>query len=276
MNTYVPNTGRAGSTSIASVGALEAARKEGHEMPSSVAFEKSDINLSGGPKPEVIDVREDWDEALGFYLKSLSDSLADGWNLVWCGDLNVARELVDLHRGIPTADKLLVARQSLEGAAEPKKAVKKTKDLERLLRSGLFDDEHGGHSGFRTEERRGFETVLRTSGLVDVFREIYPQDGYTWIQLLARALASVDDSASRDAIQNAMKDGDKGLGFTYWDQQKVGARESNKGMRIDYFCVNAALVDRVHMEVLPEIGYAASKAPSDHAPILLKIFPVEK
>ena len=45
------------------------------------------MNLSGGPKPEVIDIREDWDEALGLYLKYLSDSREEGWSVVWCGDL---------------------------------------------------------------------------------------------------------------------------------------------------------------------------------------------
>ena len=274
VNTYVPNTGRAGSTSIASVNALANARNEGYELPSSTAFEKSDMNLSGGSKPEVIDVREDWDQALGLYLRSLSEAHGSnsGWNIVWCGDLNVARELTDLHRGIPTAGRLLEARREVEFSPETKKARKKVKDLERLLRSGIFDDEHGGHSGFRVEERVGFEKILQISGLVDVFRELHPMDGKSWNRSLSDILGE-GKFGSHAEIQKARNEGEEGLGFTYWDQQKVGARESNKGMRIDYFCVSPTLVDRVYMEVLPEVGYAATKSPSDHAPILLNVFP---
>ena len=131
---------------------------------------------------------------------------------------------MDLHRGVPTASKLIGARRGVAGSTEPKKAIKKVKDLERLLRSGLFDDEHGGHSGFRIEERQGFETILRTSGLVDVFRELYPKHGRAWIQNLAQALRAAKETVSNSEIEVAMQEGDAGLGFTYWDQQKVGAR----------------------------------------------------
>ena len=102
VNTYSPNTGRAGSTSIASVRALARARESDPSLPSSVAFEVGPSNLSGGEKPEIIDVREDWDLAIAEQLKLIKTTLPPGWNLVWCGDMNVVREVSDLHRGVFT------------------------------------------------------------------------------------------------------------------------------------------------------------------------------
>ena len=73
-------------------------------------------------------------------------------------------------------------------------------------------------------------------------------------------------------VEQTIGEGGKNLGFTFWDQQKVGAREGNKGMRIDYFCVTPDLLPSSSIEVFPKIGYAPKNQPSDHAPLVLKIF----
>ena len=285
VNTYVPNTNRAGSTTLASRTAYEAqkakAESEGRPVPpSSRPFEWSDLNASGTDEAHVIDYREDWDRALTIYLTEEARKAAAkkaGWGLVWCGDLNVARTTADIHQGAKSKRTLEEVDAELEAqglSAEKQKGLAKKKKslLKRLTEAELMDSE-GGHSGFRLTERAEFEKILSQSGLVDVHRFLCPEHLVDFTRADAKGMSTEQASAletSQEALMH-MKERDKDLGFTYWNQQRPTARPENEGMRIDYFCITPSLVDRVYMEIFPDIGYAPRNQPSDHAPILLKI-----
>ena len=72
------------------------------------------------------------------------------------------------------------AYANLQKNPSDKKFLKKLKDKIQLIRGGLFDETHGGHGGFRKEERVGFENILHATGLVDVYREKNPVDHTKW------------------------------------------------------------------------------------------------
>ncbi len=88
-----------------------------------------------------------------------------------------------------------------------------------------------GSPGFTDEERQGFRDLLAT-GLVDIFREMHPdeREHYTW-----------------------------------WSF-RTAARERNVGWRIDYFLLDEALVAKVKSaKILPDVFG------SDHCPVMLEL-----
>lgn len=87
-----------------------------------------------------------------------------------------------------------------------------------------------GEHGFTKEEREGIDKLLK-SGFVDTFRMFHRGNGY----------------------------------YTWWSNFS-GARERNKGWRIDYFFVSHSLTERVRISSIhPDI------LGSDHCPISLEI-----
>jgi exodeoxyribonuclease III len=93
-----------------------------------------------------------WDVAIRDYLAQLRRT---GKNVIWCGDLNVARTPNDVFFGDP------------ESSRYNKAAMKGTG--------------YAAVGGFTKEEREGFERIL-DEGYLDVYRELYPnqKDAYTW------------------------------------------------------------------------------------------------
>lgn len=93
-----------------------------------------------------------WDPA--FY-KFLQKVKKNGQKLVWCGDLNVARNPIDVFWGDPNSSSY--DKNALKGIGSSAKA------------------------GYTLEERRGMEKFL-SAGYVDVYRELYPDEkgAYTW------------------------------------------------------------------------------------------------
>ena len=88
-----------------------------------------------------------------------------------------------------------------------------------------------GTSGFKPEERAWMDELFK-SGFVDAYRYLYPdaRDQYTW-----------------------------------WSY-RAGARQRNKGWRIDYFIVSDGLANSItKLELLQDIKG------SDHCPLLLEI-----
>ncbi|WP_194611255.1 exodeoxyribonuclease III [Clostridium vitabionis] len=132
-----------------------------------------------------LDYRMTWEDAFLRYLKELEKEKP----VVFCGDLNVAHEEIDLKN--------------------PRTNRK--------------------NAGFTDEERAKF-TGLLSAGFIDTFRYFYP------------------DTA----------------GAYSWWSYRFHAREKNAGWRIDYFCVSAALKDRLQdAKILAEI------TGSDHCPVEL-------
>lgn len=86
-------------------------------------------------------------------------------------------------------------------------------------------------SGFLPEEREWFDSFL-DMGFVDVWREMnpYEKDRYTW-----------------------------------WDQ-RTRSRLSNRGWRIDYFCVSEGLAESV-----VDAGIMDEQEGSDHCPIFIEL-----
>lgn len=219
VNTYTPNTLRAGNK-----------RKDGSY-----------------PNPELIKHRRNWDFAMGRYLAKLS---SEGFSVVWCGDMNVARGRGDIYWGNFTKDlieKLADVRVTKNGEVEiiERKSAPLDKAGEKAVmkygsryQQALEDEVEGGGAGYRLEEREGLEKILKR-GFKDVYRELYP----------------------------------KKYGFTYWDLVRPPYRGINYGLRIDYFVVNQKLFPKIRsMEVLKDLGVKkGQKVPSDHAPIVLKL-----
>lgn len=87
-----------------------------------------------------------------------------------------------------------------------------------------------GNAGFTDKERRGFDNII-DAGFIDSYRHLNPNEKkYSWWSYMFKA------------------------------------REKNIGWRIDYFCINEALKERLKKaDILTEI------TGSDHAPILLEI-----
>jgi len=129
---------------------------------------------------------DEWDKHFLKYLKSLSKPV------IFCGDLNVAHEEIDLKN--PSNNKTTLTRP--------------------------------GNAGFTDKEREGFKNFLE-EGYVDTFRYFYPdKEKYSW-----------------------------------WSY-RFNARARNIGWRIDYFCVDKKLINRVKDSlILDEI------TGSDHCPI---------
>jgi exodeoxyribonuclease-3 len=196
------------------------------------------------PKPEFMQYRADWDEAMLKYLKDLQKKLP----VVWCGDFNAARGPMDIYKGGLTKDKLSeygkVVVTDDEIVFTPKKDLSgseltQSKKLEKRWLEGMRATIEGGGAGYRLEEREGLEKFIK-SGFVDVYRKKYP----------------------------------KKYGFTYWDMMRPAFRGVNYGMRIDYFIVSKKLVPKIKsIKVYPDLGYDKStrKVVSDHAPLVLKM-----
>lgn len=88
-----------------------------------------------------------------------------------------------------------------------------------------------GTSGFKPEERDWMDVLVK-KGFVDAYRAVYPEkeDQYSW-----------------------------------WSY-RAGARQRNKGWRIDYFMLSESLADRIQkIEMKPQV------LGSDHCPLILEI-----
>jgi len=86
-------------------------------------------------------------------------------------------------------------------------------------------------AGFTIEERESFNTLLLETGMIDTFRELYPEK----------------------------------IKYSYWSY-RFNSRSKNTGWRIDYFLVSKKLLKKIiESDILTEI------MGSDHAPIILNI-----
>ncbi len=84
--------------------------------------------------------------------------------------------------------------------------------------------------GYTSDERSNFETLLE-EGLIDVFRELYPEKrSYTW-----------------------------------WSN-RLNKRSENRGWRLDYFLVSSELFDSI-----ADISHLTDILGSDHCPIELEV-----
>ncbi len=157
VNTYVPNTLRAGSKPAGGWGAVRDGGKHSREDR-----EEAYTHYLGG--------RMEWDRAMFNYLDTLRK---ENPNVVWCGDMNVARSLIDIHNGVMTEKKLADAIAS----GSPQSRIK---DLTARIKDANVMAVNGNQAGFRLEERAGIESIL-SNGFIDVYREAYPAEyGFTF------------------------------------------------------------------------------------------------
>ena len=124
VNTYTPNTIRAGDSK----------------------------NYS---RPEIMMYRMDWDNAIHDYLKQLKKTKP----IIWCGDMNVARQPIDNFRCKKITD-------LYNETPTPK--------LKKQMLSGEKSTELGGGAGYRLEERFAINKILDL-GLVDIYRKKHPR-----------------------------------------------------------------------------------------------------
>lgn len=140
INTYVPNTQRAGGPI------------------------RGDIEST---KYYYIERRLLWDKCMN---SLISEYQQKGKEIIWIGDLNVSRSLMDIYHG----EKTKYLLDSDPGSSTLKKRYKLAVDYEK----------NGGDAAFRLEERRGIEDIIEGNQLIDMYRERYPASyGFTYWDL---------------------------------------------------------------------------------------------
>lgn len=152
VNTYTPNTLRAGQKPLRGWGKV----KDGEER-------KKDYD-------HYIGLRKAWDLALSKYLVKLEKEVG---SVIWCGDMNVARGLQDIHNGEMTKDKIAAEKAAKNRLSRIKTLEKRYNDAKKTLK-------YGSSAGLRLEERAGLDRIL-ASGFSDSYRMLYPdQYGFTY------------------------------------------------------------------------------------------------
>ena len=188
-----------------------------------------------------LDYRMIWEDDLRAYLCEL-DKVKP---VVYCGDLNVAHEEIDIKN--PKSNRMNAGftdeerAKMTQGFRNPFRkpgwkqwTVDHAKPYEippEIAEEyiGRMEDKEGR---VETDEERGKMTELLAAGFVDTFRALYPDktDAYSW-----------------------------------WSY-RAAARERNVGWRIDYFIVSERLRSRIAAaDILAEVHG------SDHCPVLLKL-----
>lgn len=140
----------------------------GLEYPGAIVVNVYTMNA--GQQFKRLDKRMTWDSAFRTYIHTLRQ---DGKPVIVLGDLNVAREEVDVH--CPSSAKRL--------------------------------------PGFSDDERQSFEDTLETCGLVDAYRMLYPdeKDRYTFWDYKSKARERnrgwrIDYALVSDDMVRAVKD----------------------------------------------------------------------
>ena len=105
------------------------------------------FNGGGRGNERVIDWRCDWDQAMQTYLSGLrlhgecamedkpSPIGGASCDLIWCGDMNVARRLNDLFHGQHSVDKLYLERTKQSNLQSKTRVAR----LENYVRRGIKD-----------------------------------------------------------------------------------------------------------------------------------------
>lgn len=145
--------------------------------------------LRAGHKPTVNNIyiknRINWDRALRKYLVSLKKKYK---SVVLCGDLNVARNEMDLYKGV-------MAQCKLARAIDTNVRIK---PMERRVKEGIKATKFGGGAGYRLTERREFEKFLN-KGFVDVYREKYPNKyGFTYWNMIQKPFRKANNGMRLD------------------------------------------------------------------------------
>ena len=152
VNTYVPNTLRAGTKPVRGWEGV----KRGKEREATYKH--------------YIGLRRQWDQAVLRHLKRLRKKVR---NVIWCGDLNVARSLLDIHNGQMTKRKIIEEKAG-------KNRASRVKNLSKRLKDAITSMRVGGGAGLRLEEREGIQQIIR-SGFSDAYRTLYPNSyGFTY------------------------------------------------------------------------------------------------
>jgi exodeoxyribonuclease-3 len=152
VNTYTPNTLRASDKPVEGWDSV----KNGNERKDTYDY--------------YIGMRMAWDKALSKHLERLKEEVGD---VIWCGDLNVARSLNDIHNGKMTKDKINSEKANRNRASRIKELEKRYSKAEEVLQYGTI-------AGLRHEEREGLDKVL-SNGFSDAYRELYPEKyGFTY------------------------------------------------------------------------------------------------
>ncbi len=148
--------------------------------------------LRAGSKPTKTNLyirnRINWDRALKKYLISLRKKYK---NLILCGDLNVARNEMDLYKGV-------MSQCKLANAIDTKKAKSRINALTKRVKQGINITKNGGGAGYRLTERVEFEKLLN-SGFVDVWRWKYPNKyGFTYWNMIQKAFRKANNGMRLD------------------------------------------------------------------------------
>ena len=158
--------------------------------------------LRGGSNPTETNLyiknRINWDKALKRYLISLRKKYK---NVVLCGDLNVARNEMDLYKGV-------MSQCKLAHAIDTNKTKSRINALSKRVQDGIRITKNGGGAGYRLTERKEFEKLLN-SGFVDAWRYKYPNKyGFTYWNMIQKAFRKANNGMRLDYFivsKNLMK-----------------------------------------------------------------------
>ena len=148
--------------------------------------------LRAGSKPTEKNIyiknRINWDRALKKYLISLKKKYK---NVILCGDLNVARNEMDLYRGV-------MSQCKLANAIDTNKPKSRITALTKRVKDGIYVTKNGGGAGYRLTERKEFEKLLQ-SGFVDVWRYKHPNKyGFTYWNMVQKAFRKANNGMRLD------------------------------------------------------------------------------
>lgn len=151
VNTYTPNTLRAGT------------------KPKRDWSFVADGEVRKQTYDKFVGDRQAWDMAMLEHLRELQREVGV---VIWCGDMNVARSLRDIHNGD-------FSKEKLNRAIADNESDYRIQSLRKRLRDAEDWDRSGGGAGFRLEERDGLERILG-DGFVDVYRSLRDDYGFTY------------------------------------------------------------------------------------------------
>lgn len=169
--------------------------------------------LRGDNDISYIENRILFDQAINSYIQKLNQTHK---NIIVTGDFNVARSLTDIYFGAFSDEMELNDNGKINNSRKHK---------------ALKLDEEGGGAGFRLSERIEFEKYITNSKLIDVWRHLYND-----------------------------------YGFTFWHYM-CGKERFSGGWRIDYFLVTK-YINILDMKILKNIDTHNQTLSSDHVPII--------
>ena len=220
---------------------------------------------NNGSTQESFARRRHWDLTMTHFLATRQRILdksgkhCEQRGLIWCGDLNVARDHRDGTHWETSANGRVVEWFADEQKCRP--SVGKNDAAAKGV-------ENEGMPGFTPAERSRFEGTLRDANLIDVWRELHP-NGVSTPSPYLNVLGGGGQSDSLSVWERAEWTWRGACGTN----DGFRAKYQGKAMRLDYFLMNEFMYRRDAVESCDILGYGERReglfCGSDHCACLL-------